>query len=135
MEIRRTARNPIQKRTFAVFAVLFLVIIGCVFSGFYLTGTSFIWEKDGLTQHYLPFDDYLEKLRQFIREEGFSLWDWNIGMGSDVLTSYGYYVIGDPFVYLGLLFPKEYTELAYHFTILVRLWCIGAGFLFYARKM
>ena len=56
-------------------------------------------------------------------------------MGADTLISYGYYVIGDPFVYLGLLFPKGSEELAFHVAMFVRIWCVGASFLFYARKM
>src|SRR5699024_5037831 len=135
VEERRSCRQPITEKTFGVYTLLFLLVTTLVFSGFYLTRTSFIWDGDGFSQHYLLFYDYLERLRQLFRGGGFSMWDWTIGMGADVIQSYGYYVIGDPFVYLGLLFPPSMAEFAFHFSILVRLWCIGGAFLFYARKM
>ena len=128
-------KRPIQKRTFVQFVFLFLGIIGLVYSGFYLTNTSFIWNGDGVSQHYLLFHDYINKLRALLSGNGFSQWDWSIGMGAGVVQSYGYYVIGDPFVYLGLLFPQGATEVAYHVLVLLRLLCIGLSFLIYAKKM
>src|SRR5690625_2230161 len=135
MKEAKLERMPIQKRTFIIFSVLFLGMIAIIYSGFATTGTSFIWNNDGIKQHYLLFYDYMEKLRGGLAGEGFPLWDWSIGMGADVIYSYGYYVIGDPFVYLGLFFPSSFTELAYHVIVLIRLFAIGLSFLFYARKM
>ncbi|MCC5894721.1 MAG: YfhO family protein [Alkalibacterium sp.] len=127
-------RNSISSRTFLVYSGLFLVMICLIYSFFVWTGTSFIWENDGFTQHYQLFYDYISKLRGAISGEGVSFWDWNIGMGADVLYSYGYYVIGDPFVYLGLLFPASLMELAYHVLTLLRIWAVGVSFIFFLKS-
>lgn len=133
--MEETHKTSITKRTLLVYTAIFLAMIGAIYSYSAVTGSSFIWNSDGFTQHFQLFVDYVDKLRGFFTGEGFPLWDWTIGMGADTITSYGYYVIGDPFVYLGILFPPAYMELAYHLLIFVRIWFVGASFLLYARKM
>lgn len=129
--------RKITKRTFALYTGLFLVMIIGIYSYFIVLQKSFIWEGDGYSQHYLIFKDYLSSIRSFLAQPsaGFQFWDWSIGMGSDLFAAYGYYVLGDPFVYLGLLFPVSMTELAFHVLVLLRVYCIGAAFLTYCRRM
>ncbi|WP_051237805.1 YfhO family protein [Lacticigenium naphthae] len=118
---------------FVSYTVLFIGLAILIFGYFVLAKQSFIWTGDGYSQHYLIFSDYLNKLRSFFSGEGFPMWDWTIGLGSDTILSYGYYVIGDPFVYLGLLFPSGQTELAYHVLILLRVYFVGISFLVFAK--
>ena len=110
-------KKGIDKQTLLFYSIAFIVMSTFIFSYFVIKGQSFIWDGDGLTQHYLLFYDYVDKLQGLFKGEGFALWDWSIGMGADTITSYGYYVIGDPFVYLGVLFPPTLRELAYHLLI------------------
>ncbi|MFL2109940.1 YfhO family protein [Marinilactibacillus psychrotolerans] len=129
-------RRIISKQTLGLYSLLFVLMMSAIFGYyFFAANASFIWTTDGYTQHYLIFHDYLEKLRGFFTGSGFPLWDWSIGMGSDVIQSYGYYVIGDPFVYLGLLFPESMTEIAFHLLIILRVWAVGGSFLLFAKKM
>lgn len=129
--------KKITKRTFALFTGLFLIMIVGIYSYFVVMQKSFIWQGDGFSQHYLIFKDYLALIKDYFADPsvGLPFWDWTNGMGADVLSAYGYYVIGDPFVYLGLLFPTSMTELAFHVLILLRLYFIGMAFLFYCREM
>lgn len=106
-----------------------------IFSLYFLVGGSFIWESDSFTQHFQLFDDYVKILQGLFKGDGFPQWSWSIGPGADVISSYGYYVLGDPFVYLGIFFPEALREFSYHFLILLRVWAIGASFLLYARRM
>lgn len=69
-----------------------------------------------------------------LRGEGFSQWDWSIGPGADTITSYGYYVIGDPFVYLGVLFPESLREFSFHLLVFARMWFVGLSYLIFARN-
>lgn len=129
--------KKITKQTFALFTGLFLIMIIGIYSYFVVLQKSFIWEGDGFSQHYLIFKDYLTIIKDYFADPaaGFPFWDWTNGMGADVLSAYGYYVVGDPFVYLGLLFPASMTELAYHVLVLLRVYAIGVAFLFYCRRM
>lgn len=73
-------------------------------------------------------------LQGVLRGEGFPQWDWSIGAGADTITSYGYYVIGDPFVYLGVLFPASLREFSFHLLVFARIWCVGLSYLTFVRK-
>jgi uncharacterized membrane protein YfhO len=129
--------NNVAKKTAVYYTGLFLVMTALIYGYFVKEQKSFIWVGDGFSQHYLVFNDYLSMWRGFLSHptEGFSFWDWNIGLGADVIASYGYYVIGDPFVYLGLLFPAGMTELAYHVLILVRVYVVGLAFLAFCWQL
>lgn len=128
-------KKSVGFETFFKYTVLFLGMSLAIFSVFFIQRKTFIWQNDGFHQHYPFFREYLTILRNFFQTGQWQSWDWNIGLGADTLVSYGYYVVGDPFVYLALLFPKGSEEFAFHVVMLVRIWCVGASFLFYARKM
>ncbi|MEG0496375.1 MAG: YfhO family protein [Carnobacterium sp.] len=116
---------------------LFIFMVSVIYGYFFVTRQSFIWEGDGFSQHYLIFKEYLGIIQDFLHQPsaGMAQWNWNIGLGADVIASYGYYIIGDPFVYLGLLFPVSQIELAFHFLILLRVFAIGASFLLFCWEM
>lgn len=128
-----------KRRAYSIscYTFLFIIMVALIYGYFFIVQKSFIWESDGFSQHYLIFKEYLEIIRDFLHHPsaGIAQWDWNIGLGADVIGSYGYYVIGDPFVYLGLLFPASQTELAFHVLILLRMYAIGGSFLVFCRKM
>ena len=131
----REQKKPVRFETFFKYTVLFIGMSLAIFSVFFIQGKTFIWQRDGFHQHYPFFREYLNILRNFFQTGHWQSWNWNIGLGADTLISYGYYVVGDPFVYLGLLFPKGAEEFAFHAIMFVRIWCVGASFLFYAKKM
>lgn len=128
-------KKTVDRQTFLSYTGLFILVFAVIYSTFFIQGKTFIWNGDGFHQHYPFFREYLTIIRNFFQTDHWQSWDWNIGLGADTLFTYGYYVVGDPFVYLGLLFPKGSEEFAFHFIMFVRIWCVGASFLFYARKM
>lgn len=134
---KQRIRKGATKKTVLFYTILFLVMIGFIYGSFFLLHKSFIWESDGFTQHYTLFKEYIGLLQEFLSNpaNGFPMWDWTIGLGADVITSYGYYVVGDPFVYLGVFFPESMMELAFHLLILLRVYCIGLSFLYFSREV
>lgn len=127
-------KQTISYRTIGAYTLLFLVACLFIYTYYFLIGGSFIWESDGYTQHFQLFDDYVKVLQGLFRGQGFSQWNWSIGPGADTVTAYGYYVIGDPFAYLGIFFPESLREFSFHLLIFVRMWCIGLAYLIYAKK-
>ena len=95
----------VNKRTFLSYTLLFLLIAAIIYTPFLIEGKSFIHQGDGYHQHYPFFRQYLNMIRDFFATGNWQQWDWSIGLGQDTLLTYGYYVVGDPFVYIGLLFP------------------------------
>ena len=125
----------IHKKTFLKYTGLFILLAAIIFTPVFLSGKTFIHSGDGFHQHYPFFRQYLNMIRTFFETGNWQSFDWSIGLGQDTLMTYGYYVVGDPFVYLGLLFPQGSEEFAFHAVMFVRIWAVGASFLFYARKM
>lgn len=124
-----------KTKIYWIYAILFFILSAVIFSIFIINKRSFIWQTDGIKQHYIILKDFNEMIRNFItgKSEGLTLFSWNMGLGLDVIGQYSYYVLGDPFAYISLLFPMQYLEYAYTFLIVLRMFCIGLAFIIYAR--
>lgn len=46
---------------------------------------------------------------------------------------YSYYVLGDPFAYITLLFPTKYLETLYSVLVILRIYCVGLAFIAYCK--
>lgn len=125
--------KSVFRATFWYYTIIFCLMCVVIYSYYFISGGSFIWKSDGFTQHFLLFNEYVNVLQGVFRGEGFPQWDWSISAGADTIISYGYYVIGDPFAYLGVLFPQSLREFSFHFIMFIRIWCVGISYLFYVR--
>ncbi|MCF6515299.1 YfhO family protein [Lactobacillus sp. S2-2] len=119
----------------ALYTFMFLILISIFTVIFFLTGKSLIWSQDGMAQHFPILIDFRQHILDWITHPSFDLSNWstNIGLGADQLTSFSYYVTGDLFNYLIILFPKQQLELGYAFLIILRLYCSGLAFILYAK--
>ncbi len=124
-----------NNKIYAIYTALFILIVCIVFGIFFINNRTFIWQADGLRQHYIILKDFNEIIRNFLSspQEGIKLFSWNMGLGFDIIGQYSYYILGDPFAYISLLFPMENLETAYSFLVLLRLFCIGISFIVYAK--
>ncbi|WP_271004140.1 YfhO family protein [Listeria seeligeri] len=128
--------NEITYKTFLTYSVLFIIVTISIYLLFWLRGYSFIWSHDGFNQHYPILKEFRNMLVEVFKHPTQipELWSWQIGMGGDVVGSFGYYVLGDIFAYLVVLFPADQMELAYTSLILLRLFCVGIAFLAFAKS-
>lgn len=127
--------KKIQQNIYVIYTVLFVIIVSVIFSIFFINDKTFIWQADGLKQHFIILKDFHEAIREFISNpsNGLDLFSWEMGLGMDVIGQYSYYVLGDPFAYLSLLFPEEYLEIVYSCLIVIRMYFIGIAFIQYAK--
>ncbi|MBO4390224.1 MAG: YfhO family protein [Lachnospiraceae bacterium] len=111
-----------------------MVFVFCFWS-YLSTGTSFIWSGDGWDQHYkalLYYRDYLREIASnlfSLHRTGIPDWDFTIGEGNDILNTFHYYVIGDPFAFLCVFVPKAAMAYFYSFLCVLRLYLAGLSFL------
>lgn len=124
-----------------VYSAFFAVVALLVYAPYIVRGRSFIWETDGLSQHYLALT-YIgqwirEIFRNFFIEGDFSipLWDFSIGTGGDILTTFNYYGLGDPLCALSAFVPEEYSVHLFNFLVIIRLYLSGLFFSFYCFRM
>lgn len=124
-----------------VYSLFFVIMALIVYSPYIVRGRSFIWETDGLSQHYLALIAIGKWLREiftnFFVEHTFSipLWDFGIGTGGDILTTFNYYGLGDPLCFLSAFVPESLTVHLFNFLVIVRLYLSGLFFSFYCFRM
>ena len=121
-----------KDKTYITYTILFCVISFFVFAVFIKYNKSFVWQSDGIKQHFAILYDFNQIIRNMF-SEGIPMLSWNMGLGLDVIGQYSYYVIGDPFAYLSLLFPMDKLEIAYNFLILLRMYFVGLAFIAYCK--
>lgn len=126
---------------FMGYTILFFILLFFVFSSFIKNNKSFVWNIDGIRQHY-PIMVYIysyfkEIIKNIIINGDFSIRmvDFNIGMGMDILTTLNYYGLGDPLYLLTIFFKPNQMEFAYNFLIILRLYLAGISFSVYCIYM
>ena len=97
---------------------------------------------DGFRQHYralIYYSDYLKSIFQNFLHGHFNIphWDFAVSEGSDIITTFHYYGLGDVFTILCFLFPRSKMYLYYDFATFARLFATGVAFselCFYKKK-
>jgi len=112
------------------FGILALFIYGL----YAITGHQLVWYIDAANQHLPILESYRQTLLDFLRHPtaGFPTWSPKMGLGADTFSVYSYYVIGDIFDYITLLFPASKVVLVYQWLIIIRMYCAGLAFCFFA---
>lgn len=119
-----------------VYLLVFMLLMAIALMPFILESKSLIWSVDGIGQHYPILVELRAILVERLRHpfEAMQMWDFNIGIGADVIQSYSYYGLGDFISYLIVLFPIDKLEVGYNLLTILRLYLVGASFLLYIKK-
>lgn len=128
-------------RFYFLYSVIFCIFSLLLYSPFLITGKTFIWSHDGLSQHFNSFV-YLgtwgrDILRNLIFEHQLviPMWEFGIGYGADVFNTLQYYVLGDPIALFSIVTPSAHAEIVYCLLIVFRLYLSGIAFCAFCRKM
>ncbi len=122
-----------------IYTLLFAVAALGAYS-FYIIGKSvFITNnasgnKDGLTQIVPSYLAVKHVIQGVLRGDGFSAWNWSIGLGSDNWNMFAS-KLANPFTYLIIAFPEDRIDLGITLVSVFRQYCVGAAFLFFGRKV
>lgn len=133
--------NKKQKRVLflLLFSMVFFVVYVCAYAFFLRDGKSYIWNYDGVKQHYAA----LSYLGTYYREVFFSwlhgtpslpMMDFSIGMGEDVITTLNFYGLGDPLTLLAAVVPESGIESLYNFLVIFRIYLAGLSFSWMCRQ-
>lgn len=127
--------DKIKKHPYIFFTILFCIISIGVFIWFPLTKHNFIWENDGMPQHYNALMYYGNYLRHIITHFEIPMWEFGMGYGADIIATLHYYTIGDPLNLVSVFVQPKYTEYLYIFLILLRFFLSGIAFMKYSLYM
>lgn len=130
-----TFKRRAHKKLYLEYILIFLVIAACIFGPYVLFGHTFILNRDALNQHLPLLAKYRSAVLTFLHHpfQNHSVWSWQMGLGTDTFQVYSYYTIGDIFAYLALLFPASKITLAYQVILVVRMFCVGLAFVYFAQ--
>ncbi len=122
------------KKIYLVYSVFFIMVFVFIFSPFLLRGNSLISKADGYNQVFPVFvytrDYILNLFRGNVQQ-----FDFRIGLGDDVFYSLSYYGLFDPIsIICSLIFKNDSIEIAYNFTVFIKLYLSGAAFIYYAKN-
>lgn len=122
-----------------LFSVVFVVVFGGTYFVFWKNGKSFIWDYDGIKQHYAALcylgRYYREIFSGMLRGDFVPpMFDLSLGMGEDIITTLNFYGLGDPLTLLAALVPEEKTEYLYDVLVVLRIYLAGLSFSWCCRK-
>lgn len=122
------------KHLYRDYTIVFIAAALCMFGTYLLTGHSLIWRLDGANQHLPLLENFRNGLGALFsgKVSSLSQWSYQMGLGTDNFSVYSYYLIGDVFAYLTLLFPVAQIVTVYQWLIVFRLYCAGLSFVFFA---
>ena len=87
---------------FLIYSIAFLICAALCYFWFIINKKTLIINSDGWRQHFAAFVYFGNYGREVIKtliethKLVFPQWDFSIGLGSDILTTLHFYVIGDP---------------------------------------
>lgn len=123
-----------RKNFFLLYSVAFLICAAICYFWFIIGKKTLIINSDGWRQHFAAFVYFgnwgREVLKTLVETHKLILpqWDFSIGLGSDILTTLHFYVIGDPLDLLSITCPARYAAYLYSFLSLLRLYLAGLVF-------
>ena len=122
---------------FAIPATIFSAVALLTLRYFFQYKKSLVWSRDAVAQHFPALYFFNDWIRGFLHHPfgGLPLWTSHIGLGSDIISTLAFYVVGDPFALISLAFPMSRMEYAYAFIFVVRLACAGVFSNLYFRRM
>ena len=122
-------KKSLLKNTYFIYTCTFLLLLPIVFFPFLSEGKSFVWDPDGIDQHYPVLLYYGKLLRGLLAGRGFPMVDFKIGLGFDTITTLNYYALGDPLALLTVFMTPQNSVFIYDLIILIRFYLAGVSFI------
>ena len=132
--------RKIKSSNYSAYTFCFLVFILVLYGGLFVFGKATnIHQVDGENQYLLALIYYSDWLKEILRELFLNHrllipeWDFAIGEGADIITTFTYYAIGDPLTLPCILFNTDNMYLFYELLTFFRLYFAGIAFLLLCR--
>ena len=122
-----------------IYTLLFIIAALGAYSFYMIGNTVFITadkggNKDGIAQIMPSYIAVKHLVQGLLAGEGFSAWNWTIGLGSDNWNMFAS-KLANPFTYMIIAFPEEKIDLGYTLISVFRQFCVGISFMFFGRKV
>lgn len=114
----------------AAFGIPFIIcVLVCIGNGVYPFGSKCILHVDMYHQYCPFFMEFMDKLKS----GGSLMHSWNLGLGSDFVSLYAYY-LASPVNWLLILCPKGFVIEFMTISILVKIGVAGLAFFYFLKE-
>ena len=118
---------------YIIYFFAFFIIIGFILSIFIYYHKGFIYDSDGITQHYINLINFRRILINFFKTFTFNTFSWNVALGKDLFANLAYYNIGDFISYFSVFFKEEHMNIFYLLAVIARIFLAGISFIIYTN--
>ncbi|WP_419154882.1 YfhO family protein [Weissella minor] len=117
-----------------LYSVAFTIIALILFLPYFITGTSFVLQADGISQHVPALVEWQKDLHHLLSTHTWpEQWNFKLGLGADYYQTFAHYTLGDIFSYGVAFIGAQHVVTYYNVMIIVRLFCSGLAFLVAVR--
>lgn len=126
--------KPLNKRFLISYTLIFLFIAFFIFIEFILNDRSFIWSKDGYTQHLKSVLYNAQWMKGFMKDivknhkVNLDTYSFGLGYGGDIINSLNYYTFGDIIFLPTIYLTNRGVIYYYNFVIVLRFYLAGLSF-------
>ncbi|MDO4869035.1 MAG: YfhO family protein [Bacillota bacterium] len=130
--------KPHLFRQIAIYSALFILIAAGVYYVFIAGDKTLlrycIDNKDGLSQRYMFLFEFKRFLEGLFAGGQINTWDWSIGIGADAYQ-FNVASLFNPLNYIAVIFPAKFVDVAYSFSVVLRIYLSGFAFLLFGYKV
>lgn len=102
----------------------------CLFIPFIVLDKGFFLYAGDFNSQQIPFYMYMNRMVK----SGNLNWGWAIDLGSSVINSYSFYLLGSPFFWLSCLFPSKAVPYILPFLLMLKFGVANLGAFGYLRR-
>lgn len=121
------------KKLYIDYTFWFVICVCMVFSSQFMLRRGFVGADDAFNQEY-PLFAYIGRYLRDVIHGTVCQFDFKIGFGDDVIAALSWHGFGDCFQILSAIFPVNYSELGYAFTMLLKFYFCGISFLVFSKR-
>lgn len=122
-------KHYLKEEKFTLLSFFILILI--IFLPYLLSIKSFTLGFDYQNQHLY----FYEEFHRLLSSGEAPFWSWNLFLGTNFIGSKTYYLLGDPFAYLTLLFPASKMMGAVFYVTLLKLFVALIGVSAFLKEM
>lgn len=122
-----------KKKSINVYFKAFLLGIltaFCIFLPYLVLDKGFFTYAGDFNSQQIPFYMYMNRMVK----QGSLNWGWAIDLGSSVVNSYSFYLLGSPFFWLSCLFPYKAVPYILPFLLMLKFGVANLGAFGYLRR-
>ena len=123
-------KKHIQKNVYLKAFLLGLLTAFCLFIPYLVIDKGFFTYAGDFNSQQIPFYMYMNRMVK----SGSLNWGWAIDLGSSVINSYSFYLLGSPFFWLSCLFPYKAIPYIMPYLLMLKFAVGNLGAFGYLRR-